>query len=136
MSCVLRIIGEDFDVDSFILKTGIDPYKVFYKGDPKVKSKPDGKKFEHSGCAIDASEADFTDFKQQVKDVIEFLESNRNKLLFINSGSEIQYAVLDFGVAYNPDKFTQTQYLPKELLKLAADLGIGIEISIINRAND
>jgi len=130
MSCVLRIIGEDFDVDSFILKTGIDPYKVFYRGDSKVKSKPDGKKTERSGCAIGASWADQTDFKQQVKDAIGFLESNRDKLLFINSVPEIQYAVLDFGVSYNPDKFTQTQYLPKELLRLTADLGIGIEVSI------
>jgi hypothetical protein len=130
MSCILRISGEGFDVDDFILQSKISPYTKFYKGSPRVESKPDGEKIKSSGCNLEISHADFDEFKQQVQDAIDYLNNHHQELQYINVTPEIQYAVLDFGVEYDPDKFTQTQYLPTELLKLSADLGISIEISI------
>lgn len=52
MSCILSIVGEDLDVDGFIQKSNLEPYKKFYKGDPRIKSKPDGKKHSFSGLSI------------------------------------------------------------------------------------
>ena len=130
MSCILRISGEDFDVDDFILQSKISPYNKFYKDTPKIKSKPEGEKTKSSGCSMEVSSADFDNFKQQVQDAINYLNNYQQELQYINTTPKIQYAVLGFGVEYDPNKFTQTQYLPTELLKFSADLGISIEISI------
>ncbi|MES2269030.1 MAG: hypothetical protein V4520_19860 [Bacteroidota bacterium] len=130
MSCILRIIGEDFDVDSFILLSGVSSYCVFYKDEPKSKLKPGGEKYQFSGCAVDVSIADFDDFTEQEKDAAKYLELNYEKLKLIPSTPEIQFAVLDFGIEYDSYKFVQSKYLSTALIKLCADLGISIELSI------
>ncbi len=107
MSCILRIAGEDFDVDAFISKSTIVAYNRFYKGDAKYKSKPDGTKVERSGCAIEVSKVEFENFHQQVDDAILYLNQNKEKLQLIKAIPEIQYAVLDFGVDYASDKLKQ-----------------------------
>lgn len=134
MSCILRITGKDFDVDVFVLQSKISPYDKFYKGLPRIESKPESEKLNFSGCSLEVSKAGFDNFKQQIQDAIDYLNSHQQELQYINTTPEIQYATLDFGVEYDTNKFTQTQYLPKELLKLCADLGIDIEISIYQEA--
>ena len=130
MPCILRIAGENFEVDSFVKKSNISPYKIFYKGDPKLATKPDSKKVKLSGCAIEISKVDFENFGEQLNDVLAYLNQNREKLQLINTIPEIQYAILDFGIHYDSDKFVQSHYLPNEFLKLVSGLGIGIEISV------
>ena len=130
MPCILRIVGENFDVDSFVKKSNITPYKIFHKGDPRLKTKPDGAKIERTGCSIEVSKVDFDNLDQQINAAIIYLNKNQDKLQWINKTPEIQYAVLDFGLNYDLDKFVQSHYLPNEFLKLVSQLGIGIEISI------
>src|ERR1700733_2631992 len=98
MSCILHITGVKFDVDAFIGKSKLRPYKVFYKGESRFKSKPNGTKLAHSGLAIEVSKADMGDLKTQVKDAIRFLARNREKLRHISKFQGIQYAILDFGI--------------------------------------
>jgi hypothetical protein len=136
MSCILRIAGENFDVDTFISKSTIVAYNRFYKGDAKYKSKPDGAKVERSGCSIEVSKVKFENFHRQVDDAILYLNQNKDKLQLIKAIPEIQYAVLDFGVDYDCDKFTQTHYLSNEFLKLVSELGIGIELSIYQSTDE
>lgn len=100
MSCILRIIGEKFDVNAFILQSGIEPYKVFYKGDPKCHSKPNGAKLNNSGCAIELSNAGFDDFSQQLKEVITYLTQHKEKLKLINGFPGIEHSVIDFGIEH------------------------------------
>ncbi|MGY4538801.1 hypothetical protein ACVW0P_003224 [Mucilaginibacter sp. UYNi724] len=130
MGCILRIIGEEFDVDNFILQSGIRSYSVFYKGEPKSKLSPDGKKCQFSGCAVDVSKADFNDFNKQIDDASRYLELYQEKLKLITSIPAIQFAVLDFGIECDINKFVQSKYLPITLIKLCAELGISIELSI------
>lgn len=135
MPCMLRIVGKNFDVDSFVKKSNIAPYKIFHKGDPRFVIKSNGKKAEHSGCAIEISKVDFENLDQQINDAIVYLNQNQDKLQWINKTPEIQYAVLDFGLNYDSDKFVQSHYLPNEFLKLVSQLGISIEISIYHPAD-
>ncbi len=130
MSCILRILGGDFDVDDFIFQSKVSPFTIYYKGLPKFKTKPDGKKNENSGCHIKVSDAEFTEFNKQVADAIKYLQEHWEELHHINITQGIDYATLDFGVRYDPDKFVQSKYFPKELVKLSSELGIDIEISI------
>lgn len=130
MSCILRISGENLDVDDFIFQSKVSPYTIYYKGAPEIKSKPEGQKNGRSGCHITVSKAHFTEFEKQVADAIKFLQEHRGKLYHIDITQGIEFATLDFGVEYNPEKFVQSKYFPKELIKLSGELGVDIEISI------
>ena len=130
MSCILNILGENFDVDDFLLKTKLVPYKIFHKDSPRYQTKPEGKKNTNSGCSIEISKAEFSDFDGQVKDVIDYLNKHNKDLQILSTTPEIQFATLNFGVDYDINKFVQSHYLPPELLKTVADLCISVELSI------
>jgi hypothetical protein len=133
MSCILTISGRNFDVDVFTDTSKLRPYRKSYKGQPKYKSKPDGEKLTNSSISIEASKADFHNLKKQIADTIRFLKRNKDKLAFIGATKGIEYAILDFGIYLRIDKkkvLTQSDRFPSELLKLAGDLGLEIELSI------
>ena len=133
MSCILHLSGKNFDVDAFIAKSKLRPYKVFYKGKPKLKSKPDGRKAEHTGCAILVSDADFDNIEGQIKDAISYLKRNNKKLLVLTKTKGIKFATLDFGIDARIDgkeHLTQSETFPSKLLQLAGNLGLSIEISL------
>ena len=133
MSCILTIIGQDFDVDTFIEKSKLRPYKKSYKGQPRVKSKPDGIKLSHSLLSIETSKAGFNDLKKQISDTFRFLSFNKDKLTFITSTEGIDHAIIDFGIYLRIDSvsvLTQSDKFPNKLLKLAGELGLDIELSI------
>jgi hypothetical protein len=136
MPCILTITGENFDVDDFISKSNIVPYRKFYKGDPKYKTKPDGAKIERTGCSIDISKVEFENFNQQINDATVYLNQNKQKLQLINITEGIEYAVLDFGITHDPNNFVQSHYLSNEFLKLVSELGIGIELSVYQKTED
>lgn len=133
MSCILTFSGRNFDVDVFIDTTKLLPYRKSYKGQPKLKSKPNGEKLTHSSLSFEASKADFDNFKKQIADTIRFLKRNYNKLARVVLVKGIDHAVLDFGIDLRIDRkkvLLQSDTFPSELLKLAGDLGLDIELSI------
>jgi hypothetical protein len=132
MSCILNIVGENFDVDTFVAESQLVPYKISYKGTPRFKSNPDSKKHEFTGCSIEVSSATFDEFNAQVTDAIQYLKDNSEKLKMISLTNDIEHAFLDFGVDYDEDKFVQGRFFPHELLKIAAALGISIKLSTYN----
>jgi hypothetical protein len=132
MSCVLHISGVKFDVDSFVVKSKVRPYKVFYKGEARFKTKPDGAKSARSGLAIELSKADMDDVKGQIKDAIRFLTRSRAKLGFIPKTNGIQHAILDFGIDRKIDRdehLMESHLLPSKLLQLAGEFGLSIQLS-------
>jgi hypothetical protein len=133
MSCILTIGGQNLDVDAFCKKSKLRPYKKSYKGQPKFKTKPNGDKLSFSLLSIETSNADFNDLKKQIVDTIRYLKRNKDKLAHITLTKEIENAVLNFGIDLRIDKkkiFTQSDIFPNELLKLAGDAGLDIELSI------
>jgi hypothetical protein len=131
MPCNLTLWGANFNVDAFIKKCGFTADSIGRRGEPVYKSKPDGRKFDGSSCTIEVSGAEFNAFNQQVSDVISYLKNNREALKHIPKAEGLEYAVLDFGVSFNPPNgFYQSQRLSAELVKLAAEINIGITISM------
>ncbi|MEO8887133.1 MAG: hypothetical protein ABI367_13800 [Mucilaginibacter sp.] len=128
MSCELRIIGENLDVDAFVNKTKMQWYRVWHKGDNRINSK----KHTDSGVSIGASEADFDNVKLQITETIDFLIKYKENLIHINSTPDIEYAYIDFGVdsIIDEDHLIQGFFFPPELVKICAELSIGIELSI------
>jgi hypothetical protein len=133
MPCNLVILGKNFDIDAFIAKSKLRGFFKAYKGEPRFKSKPEGRKLEHSRIAIQTSKADFDELEKQIKDTIRYLKRHKDKLSYIKQVKEIDLALLDFGINLRIDKkkvLLQSDRFPNELLKLAGELGLDIELSI------
>ena len=68
MACILSIRGGNLNVEEFVQKTGLHPYKKFDKGEPRIHTKPEGKKHSSSGLSIEASGAGFNQLDRQIKE--------------------------------------------------------------------
>ncbi len=124
------------DIDAFVAKTRLRPYKKTYKGQPRFKTKPEGEKIRYSLLSIETSKANFSDLNKQIKDTIQYIKKNKKKLAHISLTKEIEHATLDFGIDLRIDKknvLIQSDKFPSDLLKLAGDLGLDIELSIYPR---
>jgi hypothetical protein len=133
MSCILNIGGRNFDIDDFVAKSELRPNRKGYKGQPMFKTKPEGERLAHSSISIEISKAGFDNLKKQIAETIRYLKRHKNKLSHVSATKGIDYAVLDFGVDLRIDRkkvLTQSETFPRELLKLAGDIGIDIELSI------
>jgi hypothetical protein len=119
MSCILRIGGENFDVDEFIQKTEMEWEQKTHKGMPVV----DGFKriSKTSFVSVTTSDADFANYKEQIEETVEYLNKHKNSLLHIISTTGIDYAIIDFGVNIKEGYAMQ-----------CSELGIGIDISTYN----
>jgi hypothetical protein len=127
--CVLRAASIDFHVDDFLAATSLHPCDVYRKDEPKGQT---GKLYDKSGITIVVSEASGDEFAQQVQDASAFLEHNRDEINRLQSYVGNEEMVLDFGI-WSKEVFVQSHYLPPELLRLAGESGVGIELSIYLR---
>ncbi len=80
MSCVLRVWGNDFDIDSFPLSPEIEAIKIWRKGEPKFKSNPKSRINETSGISIELSAADFSEIDKQITETVSFCKAHRETL--------------------------------------------------------
>jgi hypothetical protein len=129
--CVLRATGHDFQVAKFLETSTFAPCNVFHKGECKAKNSV----WKGSGITVVVSDATGDDLAQQVQDAIEFVRENQKELSRLRSFDGLEYMLLDFGV-YRKDGFLQSSVFPAELVALAGDCGIGIELSIYGEDED
>jgi hypothetical protein len=127
MSCVLRVTGKDLNIDD-VLSINLKTDSFWKKGQPKSSVKSDGEKHKNSGVTYLTSNAEFENFELQVKESINYLAENVDKIKSILSFPDIDFAVLDFGIVWR-DVAIQSDYFPPDLVKIAGELGLGIELS-------
>ena len=133
MPCNLVILGKNLDIDAFLAQSKLRGFARIYKGEARFKSQPDGKKVEHSRVAIQTSKAGFDELDKQIKDTIRHLKRHKGQLSYIKHVKEIDLALLDFGINLRIDKkkvLLQSDRFPSELLKLAGEIGLDIELSL------
>lgn len=133
MSCVLRIFGRSLDVDKFEIESGLDGGKKTYKGQPRLITKPEGEKVPYSAFSVVVSQSDFNSFEKQMEDVKAFIDNNEDKLAHILTTPEIEKAVLDFGVNFDPNKTLFSTYLPADIVNKVSSVGVGFELSFYNK---
>jgi hypothetical protein len=122
--CVLRASGDHFDPESFLRDSTLQPCNIFLKGERRSESSVWGT----CGIAVPTSGAEMDDFPKQVADSVQFLKSNRDELLRLKTFEGVNNLRLDFGV--NRRKVSgQYQFFPPDLVTLAGQLGLGLEIS-------
>ena len=128
MSAVLRAYGTAFDVDAFLAECDLPVCKAYRKGEPRFSSQPNGRRNEQSGVHVVASEAGFDEFDLQVADAVEFLTEEFEQVRRLCEWPGVESVSIDFGIRWR-DVFAQSDVLPRELVRLADALGLGIEVS-------
>ena len=121
--CVLRAWGDDFQPELFRAGSSLEPCNVFTKG----ARKSEGHTWNTSGLTVPVSDVD--NFKHQVNVAIEFLTSNRLEIQRLKSSVGIDGLSLDFGVS-ETNNFCQNHFFPPELISLAAEYPLALEVSI------
>jgi hypothetical protein len=128
MSCILRVFGSSLNVDALLAQSALKPDRVWKKGEPRFKTKPNDKALVCSGASFVASEAGLSDFDAQAEEAGIFLERNFEEIRKIVGFPDVEGAVLDFGIKLR-DVAVHCDYLSPKLIQLAARAGIGIELS-------
>jgi hypothetical protein len=128
--CVLHIKSNTDSFKKFIKQSNLPIYSSHEKGGERFK----GKRPPHNdyGFSCDVSTKEWNDFPGQVEDSIKFLKNHILELKQLIESYSIDDIRLDFPVEcrlVRNELFTQCDYLPPELIKLAGQVGIGIEIS-------
>jgi hypothetical protein len=125
--CVLKVYSNIDSFCKFKETTRIPAYDSYEKGE-KI-----GKRI-HTDYRIsfDVSDREWDDFNGQVQDAIKFLEEYKKDLVELFNTHKISDAYLDFPLWSRLDKdiVNQNDHLPRELVSLAGELDIGIEMAI------
>jgi hypothetical protein len=128
MPTVLKASGKSFDVDAFLKKSKLKPYRIYRKGECRFKRIEKKERLKESGLCIDTTDSGFDDFTKQVRQTISFLKKNQNELKKLTAFPGVD-AVIDFGFAKR-DAVVQCDLLPVELIRLAGSIGLAIEMSL------
>ena len=128
--CVLRVAGDDFEIDALLESSDLAPCHVQRKGLPRFES---GRSIaEYTGFNVEVSSDDGEDLERQVADAIEFLTANRTAIRRVLEFPGVDYAYLDFNVncCLGNGVAIQNSRISSDLLKLAGDLRLDINISL------
>jgi hypothetical protein len=130
---VLHVIGEEFDPQSVLPALSLRPYAVFRKGERCFPDNPKSeKRHSTSGFKCEVSSAD-GNLEEEIRDATEFLKQHHDDLARLRDLPEVDSMCLDFGHYLRIDGercVAQYDYLPPELLRLAGELRMGIELSL------
>ena len=122
--CVLRVSGDDFQVDAFLAGSNLRPFRVHHRGDTSRRSSL----YTNSGLSLHVSSAD-GDLDAEISDAVAFLTTHEAELQRLHDFPGVTDLRLDFGY-YQRNVAAQFDYLPPDLLARAGKLGIGIELSL------
>lgn len=131
--CVLRVSGKRFDPVRFLADSELEPYSVFRTGEPRTKTHRANAVYETSGFLVDVSDSSWDKLSGQVGDAIAFLQRHQRTLARLREIPEVEDARLDFPIDLRIDRknvAAQFDYFPPELVSLAGELGLGLELSI------
>ena len=124
--CVFRAYGRDFDVDAFLAKSSLNPYDVYHQGEVPSKSHAP---FEDSGLSVDVSQADGC-IEAECRDAIDWLTANMAELERLAGFPGVDSLDLCFGYYLRKNVAAQFDHLPRQLVKLAAQASIGIDLAL------
>jgi hypothetical protein len=136
--CVLRASGADFDPDAFLSSSSLEAFKILRRGEPHLpRTQPDGPKYAYSGITVVVSNAPMNDLPSQVADAEDFLRLHRAEIEQLAKTPQITELALDFPIELRmglPGVAAQFDRFPASLVRLAGELGLGLELSIYPRS--
>lgn len=127
MACMLRIEGRALNIDAFLERSPFEPSRVFRRG---VKEYSTGPANRGSGVNFVISGRKRSDFRGQVRETIGFLTDCMREVKRVRRYPGVEGAVLDFGVEWKAEAAIQWSHLPEELVRLAAQAGLALEVTV------
>ncbi len=120
---VLRVYGEEFDVDSFLVNNSLTiPFESYRKGDDDILGNP------NMESGFDALLSENESVVDHLAEVRNFLSSNQS--LFDQLQSKGAKCIIDLGFTVGgAGQLTQSIPLPVELLGICHQLQVAIEVS-------
>lgn len=130
MSCVLRASGSDFDPESFLADSELEPLAspTYRRGEPKLARQPEGGTWQSSGFHVSVSEADFGDLPGQIRDAMRFLSEHEEEMRRLGGFEGVEAVCLDFAID-RKDVAVQSDVFDAELLWRAGALDIDLVVS-------
>ena len=130
MSCMLRIGGQEFDLDAFAASNSVVPDSTWRKGEKRFpKSQTSTKISDTSGIRIAASDADMSELEKQIDETLQFIRKNHDELRKAIQMPGVEFAVLDFGCEIHPPGWSSFTF-PPEILSLAGSIGASLCVSV------
>ena len=126
---LLHVASDSSSFKTFLEQTKLPINQSHEKGDVYKSKKPPYQDYAFS-CKV--SEDKWYDFDGQVQDILEFLKRFKTELLTLMQKYPVDDIRFDIGYSceINNKILVQCEFLPPELLTLAGQLNIGIELSI------
>jgi hypothetical protein len=129
MTCVLKVAGREFDVDAYIERGTLVPSGVYRRGEARFPTLPRARPNSRSGFNVVVSKKPFADFDGQVREAVTFLGRHRRAVQALRRRPGVEVAVLRFGVERPSDGTVQVQLFPEDLVGLAGQLRLALELS-------
>jgi hypothetical protein len=133
VSCVLRAIGTDFDVDEFLKDSELAAAAAFHRGESREAAGPDAEKRAASGFNVEVGKG-LGDLGLQVQAARRFLRQHEDELRRLGSFEGVEEICLDFGIRRRGG--TQSDLFPADLLWQAGALDIDLVVSHYEIADD
>ena len=126
--CILKITSKQRSFKNFAKSTDLPIYSCYDKGE--YRNETTKELYEEYRLSLDVSDKEWDDFLGQIEDSIEFLNKNYEELHNLILDTDDAY--LDFAIYSRLDKdiVNQNDHIPKELIRLAGQLNLGIEMSV------
>lgn len=127
--CVLHVTSETDSLAAFLRETEFPIYQSHEKGDVKTVGKR--RPYDDFGFSSAVSEREWIDLQGQIEDAHAFLREHQEALRNLTARHKITDIRLDFPYSCRLGErvIVQCDYLPPEFIRLAGELGIGIELS-------
>ncbi|PYQ25184.1 MAG: hypothetical protein DMF81_03240 [Acidobacteria bacterium] len=135
MSCVLRAIGEEFDVDAFLATSPLRPDAVYRKGESVPGASGRGRPPLASGFHLAVGPAGLDDLTGQVREALAFLDEHEDELRRLNGFAGVDALTLDFAIRRR-EGATQIDIFPSELLWRAGALDIDLTVTHCSTAEE
>ena len=129
--CVLRVWGEDFDVDAFLSESPWEPTVVRRRGERRFG----GAKVRSSGFNVLVSDASGAEFERQLEDAERFLADHAPEFERLAATGGADEPWLDFGIERARLPRGGGEYFPASFLALAAETGVAVAVSSYPRTH-
>jgi len=129
VGCVLRVAGQDFDVDSYLSRGALVPVAIYRRAESRFPTLPRARKSLESGFNIAVSSRPISDFEGQVEEAVTFLSRHRRAVRALRRREGVESATLDFRLEQRPEAPMQGHVFPERLVRLAGELGLSLEVS-------
>jgi len=129
MACHLRVDGRRLDPEFWLRQMRVVATYVGHRGDRL----PGNRKSRTACFNVNVSGRGFGEFSRQIADAKRFLRTHSALLRQLTDHATVEHAVLDFGISALVDcreVFAQFITFPADLVALAADVGVALEVSL------